>query len=261
LEGFIQLTDPTDTNPTLTVPYVGFDGLWDKAPIFDKPMWDADTYYGYTGVIDESYNFLGFDQKANNYDPAKIAFSPNGDGVQDDVLPVLSFLRNAKDVTLSVLDSKKHRVTTIVNEGDMYKDSWDNGNGSKYTLDPSFVWDGKINGKTAPEGQYYLQIEGVVDYKGAKTQTIEFPVKLDVTKPKLDVSFDANTKNLTVRSSDEKNGSGLAYWDVLVDGKSVTNQAYYSEADSSFNVGDISGHTVLVVAYDNAGNTTVVPVK
>lgn len=261
LEGFIQLTDPSDNNPTLTVPYVGFDGQWDKAPIFDKPMWDASSYYGMTGVLDQDYNFLGYDNKNDNYDPAKIAFSPNGDGVQDEVLPLLSFIRNAKNVTLYVLDSKKHRVATIVNEGDMYKDSYDSGNGSYYTLDPNFVWDGKINGKTAPEGQYYLQVSGAVDYQAAKPQTIELPVKLDVTKPTLDVSYDKASKNLTVHASDKKNGSGLAYWDVIVDGKSVTNKAYYSEADTSFNVGEVSGHTVLVVAYDNAGNTTVVPVK
>lgn len=264
LEGFIQLTDPSDNNPTLTVPYVGFDGQWDKAPIFDKPMWDASSYYGYTGVVTSQggdYSFLGGDVKTGDIDPAKIAFSPNGDGVQDDALPILSFIRNAKNVTLYVLDSKKHRVATIVNEGNMYKDAYDSGNGSKYTLDPNFVWDGKINGKTAPEGQYYLQVAGVVDYQAAKPQTIELPIKLDVTKPKLDVSYDKVSKNLTVHASDEKNGSGLSYWDVIVDGKSVTNKAYYSEADTSFNVGDISGHTVLVVAYDNAGNTTVVPVK
>jgi len=265
LEGFVQLTDPTDNNPTLTVPYVGFDGQWDKAPIFDKPMWDAKTYYGYTGVLTSlsggDYGFLGGDIKTGDTDPAKIAFSPNGDGVQDDALPILSFLRNAKNVTLYVLDSKKHRVATIVNEGDMYKDAYDSGNGSMYTLDPNFVWDGKIKGKTAKEGQYYLQVEGVIDYRAAKPQTIELPLKLDVTKPKLDVKFDVKSKNLTVHASDEKNGSGLSYWDVFVDGKSVTNKAYFSEADTNFNVGDISGHTVQVVAFDNAGNTTVVPVK
>lgn len=38
LEGFVTLTDPTDTNPKLTVPYAGFKGEWDSAPIFDDPM-------------------------------------------------------------------------------------------------------------------------------------------------------------------------------------------------------------------------------
>ncbi|MBS4175452.1 S8 family serine peptidase [Bacillus sp. FJAT-49736] len=265
LEGFIQLTDPTDTNPTLTVPYVGFDGSWDQAPIFDRPMWDENTYYGYTGVLTSlgggDYGFLGEDVKTGDIDPAKIAISPNGDGVQDNALPLLSFMRNAKNVTVYVLDSKKHRVATVGTESDMRKDSYDNGNGSRYTLDPVFLWDGKIKGKTASEGQYYLQVEGVIDYSKAKPQTLELPVKVDVTKPSLNVKYDAASKNLTVNASDEKNGSGLSYWDVLVDGKSVTKNAYFSESDHQFNVGEIKGHQVTVVAYDNAGNSTVVPVK
>ena len=262
LEGFVQLTDPTDTNPTLTVPYVGFKGQWDQAPIFDKPMWDASSYYGMTGVLDETYNFLGYVYKSKDYDPAKIAFSPNGDQVQDKVLPILSFLRNAKTVTVNVLDSKKHRVTTITSENEFYKDSYDNGNGSFYTLDPNFTWDGKIKGKTAPEGQYYLQVEGVIDYFKAKSQSLELPVKVDLTNPLLKASFDAATKSLTVHAADEKNGSGLAYWDVLVDGTSVTKDAYYSEADTHFILGDIqTGQKVTVAAYDNAGNKTIINIK
>src|SRR5690606_8647539 len=65
LEGFVTLTDPTDQNPELSVPYVGFKGEWDKAPIFDKPMWDKDSYYGFTGVLTsqgkDNFEFLGED--------------------------------------------------------------------------------------------------------------------------------------------------------------------------------------------------------
>ena len=50
VEGFVTLKDPTDTNPDLHVPYSGFKGEWDKAPILDKPNWDADTFYGLTGL-------------------------------------------------------------------------------------------------------------------------------------------------------------------------------------------------------------------
>src|SRR5699024_92216 len=122
LEGFVTLTDPNDTNPELHVPYVGFKGEWDSSPIIDSPIWDADTYYGMTGVVtsdgeDEDgntlYNFLGQDLQTGEIDPEKIAFSPDGDGVQDDALMILSFLRNAEEVKFNVLDENKEKVRTI----------------------------------------------------------------------------------------------------------------------------------------------------
>jgi lactocepin len=265
VEGFIQLTDPTDNNPTLSVPYVGFKGLWNQAPIFDAPRWDAASYYKQTGVVTSlptgSFGFLGYDVKTSKYDPAKIAISPNGDGEQDDALPIFSLLRNAKTLTVNVLDSKMRRLTTVYSDTEFPKNYYDAGQGSKYYLFSSIKWDGKINGKMAPEGQYYLQLQGVLDYFNAKPQTLELPVKLDVTKPSLNAKYDAASGNLSVQAADEKNGSGLSYWDVLVNGVSVTNKAYYSEADTQFKVGDITGKTVQVVAYDNAGNATVVNVQ
>src|SRR5699024_690312 len=51
LEGFVTLTDPSDVNPELHVPYVGFKGEWDSSPIVDKPVWDEEKYYGMSGVL------------------------------------------------------------------------------------------------------------------------------------------------------------------------------------------------------------------
>ncbi len=88
LEGFVTLTDPADVHPTLTVPYAGFKGEWDDAPIFDAA--DESSYYGMTGIATDlgggSYGFFEDDA----------IISPNGDGELDDALLVVSFLRNAK---------------------------------------------------------------------------------------------------------------------------------------------------------------------
>lgn len=39
-------------------------------------------------------------------DPDRLAFSPNGDGVNDVVIPWLGLLRNAAEVRMEVLDAK-----------------------------------------------------------------------------------------------------------------------------------------------------------
>ena len=61
-----------------------------------------------------------------------------------------------------------------------------------------------------------------------------------------------------MQASDNQGGSGLAYWDVLVDGKSVTNEAYYSMDDHKHTLEKIVApdQELKVVAYDNAGNKT-----
>ncbi|MBS4200659.1 S8 family serine peptidase [Bacillus sp. FJAT-49732] len=259
LEGFVTLTDPTDENPELTVPYVGFKGEWDKAPIFDKPMWDGDTYYGYTGVVTsqgkDKYGFLGEDLNSGDIDPKKIAISPNGDGTQDDALIILSFFRNAKEVKFNVLDANQKVVRTLATESEVKKNYYDGGRAPMYSLSASRLWDGKINGKQAPEGQYYLQATAVIDFPGAKWQSINIPVLLDVTAPEVNASFDADAQKVTVDAKD--NGSGLAYWDILIDGKSVLDKLYTKgETEHQFTKRLSPEQTLTVVAVDYAGNKT-----
>ncbi|MEN1967536.1 S8 family serine peptidase [Lentibacillus sp. N15] len=264
LEGFVTLTDPTDNNPEVSVPYVGFKGQWDQAPIMDKPMWDDDTYYGMTGAAtssgkdedgNEEFDFLGEDLKTGEIDPDKIAFSPNGDNVQDDALVILSFLRNAKEVKFNVLDENKKKVRTIRTESDVAKNYYDDGQAPMYSLSSARKWDGKIDGKTAPEGKYYLQVESVIDFKDANWQSLEIPVILDTTAPELTADFDQDKQRITVDAKDSKDGSGLAYWDVLVDGKSVLDKPYVNgETEHTLTKKLSPEQTLTVKAVDYAGN-------
>jgi lactocepin len=260
LEGFVTLTDPQDMNPELTVPYVGFKGEWDAAPIFDEPIWDADTYYGMTGVVthlgEESYGFLGEDLATGAIDPEKIAFSPNGDGEQDDALLMLSFLRNAKDAKFNVLDEDGEILRTIRLESNLRKNYYDSGRGPYYSLSSARAWDGKINGELAPEGQYYLQAEAVIDFEDADWQSLTLPVKLDVTPPSLNAAYDAEEQLVTVDAIDNEDGSGLAYWELYVDGEPVLEEPYVQgETEHQFTAELDAGATITVVAADYAGNS------
>lgn len=266
LEGFVTLTDPKDTNPELHVPYTGFKGDWDSSPILDNPLWDADSYYESTGVVstegeDEDgkpeYEFLGEDIESGETDPDKIAFSPDGDGVQDDALMILSFLRNAKEVKFNVLDEDKEKVRTITTETHVNKNYYDGGEGPMYSLSSSRVWDGKIKGKQAPEGKYYLQVEAIIDYDGADWQSLDMPVVLDTTAPELEADFDEKDQKVTVDATDNKDGSGLAYWDVQVDGKSILDEPYAEDVtEHQLSKKLKPDQTLTVVAVDYAGNKT-----
>ncbi|MBY7142656.1 S8 family serine peptidase [Virgibacillus sp. NKC19-3] len=257
LEGFVTLTDPQDINPALHVPYVGFKGEWDSSPILDKPIWDADSYYEMTGVVtsvdDDSYDFLGEDIQTGEIDPENIAFSPDGDGVQDDALMILSFLRNAKEVKFNVLDENKEKVRTITTESHVAKNYFDSGLAPMYSLSSSRVWDGKIDGEQAPEGQYYLQVEAIIDYDDASWQSLEIPVELDVTAPDLEVDFNEEEQSVAVDAVD--NESGIAYWDVQVDGESILDEPYGEDVTEHQLTKKLQpDQTLTVIAVDYAGN-------
>lgn len=264
LEGFVKLTDPTDTNPDLVVPYVGFKGDWNAAPIFDTPAWDPTTYYEMTGVLTHvgggSYNFLGVDQATGNLNPDLIAISPNGDGSNDSATYLLSLLRNAKDLQLSVVNEAGEVVKEIISEEFVRKNYYDGGRGAMYYLLPEWTWDGTMdNGQKAPEGQYYLKAEATLDYDGAKAQSISLPIKLDLTSPELEATLDDNSKTVTVDVADEN--SGVAYWYVTVDGE-VAGE--YVNDETTYELTKWlrgKNQKVTVVAVDNAGNKTVSEVK
>ncbi|WML46657.1 S8 family serine peptidase [Neobacillus sp. PS3-34] len=264
-EGFVTLTDPTDTNPELHVPYVGFKGEWDKAPIVDAPVWDGNTFYGLTGLLDEQYNFLGWDIKNGGVNPDNIAFSPNGDGVQDQVVPLLSFLRNAKSVEFNILDKDGNKLRTLRTENLVRKNYYDGGAGSMYSLRSERAWDGKVNLKDLPEGSYQYEVRAVIDYPGAKWQSFKFPVKIDNTAPTFAAALDSATKTISFTNvADNEGGSGIAYYDVLVNGESVfpKGEDKLTGTATDFKLADFDPTSEVVVkVYDYAGNSKSVTVQ
>ncbi len=258
VEGYVTLTDTADTYPELTVPYVGFNGEWGQAPIVDAAQWETDTFYGMTGLLDENYNFLGYDYFADDIKPEYMAFSPNGDGSQDKVIPLVSFLRNAKKVEFNVLDKDGKKIRTLRTENNVRKNYYDGGRSANYSLNPARAWDGVADLKNVAEGDYFIEVRAVVDYPGAEWQSYKYPVKVDVTAPTVEAVYDAETKKLTLtNTADNENGSGLAYVDVLVDGESVLDAPL--SGDGTYDLGSIPETSYVdVVAVDYAGNFTVV---
>jgi lactocepin len=259
LEGFVKLTDPSDTNPALVVPYVGFKGDWNAAPILDTPAWDPMSYYGYTGVVTRagsSYNYLGTDLATGQLNPNLIAISPNGDGKNDSATSILSLIRNAKNLNFNVLNEEGEVVKEITTSEYLRKNYYDGGRGAQYYLNSNWTWDGTMhNGKIAPEGQYYLQVAATLDFDGAEAQRYTFPVKLDVTTPKIKTTLGTDNQTVTVNVSDKT--SGVASWSVLVDGKPVTAVPYVKGETSHILAEPVKvGQTVTVVAVDNAGNAS-----
>ncbi len=263
VEGFVTLTDVNDVNPTVNVPYVGFNGDWNKAPIIDPSFYDEnidDSFYGWTGMVTSAeeknnYNFLGFNPADESASAANIAFSPNGDGVSDDALPILSFLRNAKSVEYKIVD-KDGNVLRKLNSEELVRKNFNDGNrGEQYYIKTAAAWDGKVKNKLVADGEYFYEISSTIDFAGKEAQKVTFPVKVDTVAPKVTASVKGD--KLTLSGTDE-NGSGVAYFDILLNGKSVFGEKDLPLAGTAteytFAKAPVGG-TVEVVAYDFAGNT------
>ncbi|PJK16902.1 lactocepin [Chryseomicrobium excrementi] len=264
VDGFVQLTDSTpeegetENLPTLTVPFFGFNGSWDDAPIFDDNFWEETSKYGIHGMIatKEGYSLPGKTFEDKSYDYTTVAFSPNGDGVFDTALPIFSLKRNVKNFEVNILDKDGKKLRTIGTSKNLRKHY--DPTSSYYTFNPLYAWDGKINGKTPVEGEYQIEIKAVIDFEGAEWQSMTYPIKLDLTAPTLAVDVDTTEEVMSFETAD--NLSGVDVIDVYVEDELVdTLIADETGAVSAFDYSEVTpGDDVTFVAYDVAGNATEV---
>lgn len=226
IEGFVRLTSSDDTQPAIGVPYLGFYGNWDQAPVIDDNNYDpeADPYYGYYTCLtwldkaDSTYYFLGYDLDGNP-DITKIAFSPNGDGKADEARFLGTFLRNAKEFEINILDKNNKVVKKLVTEYELRKDFYNSGKGSMYTSSDAWAWDGTTYNGKASDGQYIYQVRAKIDYPGAKWQTVEFPVWVDTQAPVLgNISYNPSEKLITAVATDNH---AVRHYELLKNGVSV----------------------------------------
>lgn len=255
IDGFVTLVDPTEEtsgNVPLTVPFFGFNGSWDDAPIFDQFLWEDLTYWGFQALADENGNFINGSSLSEDFDPSKFAFSPNGDGNLDKVIPVYSLLRNAKNFEINILDANGKKVRTIRTEKYLTKHYINSATRAPYTFNSVNGWDGYINGKPAADGQYKIQLRGIIDYEGAEWQSIEYPIIVDTKAPTANISFDTATKTVTIANAKDV-GVGIDRMEVFVNDQKVTEAA---TIDSYVVEQAQPGDKISVKVWDIAGNVT-----
>lgn len=258
IDGFVTLTDATPTEEDevlqpLVVPFFGFNGSWDDAPIFDNDLWEEeDTFWGFQGLYTPTANglspLLGKSSADDSVDPNSFAFSPNGDGRQDTVQPILSLMRNAKEFQVNVVDATGQVVRTLRNDYDLRKNYIAS---NPYVFNSGYSWDGKLNGTIAQDGQYKIQLKAKVDFKDAQWQVKEYSLYLDTTSPELYTDYDGDTQlvNLDIREE----GSGFDRLEVVVDGKVA--KTIYSTIET-IDLNEFEGSSVQLVVWDVAGNSS-----
>ena len=209
VEGYTFLTARNEGTVDLSLPYLGFYGSWDEAPMIDSgDYWDLlNAEEGevignqYTNVL--WTNFYGYDSYyypgANVYleetfDPAHISVSPNGDGYFDTVDDIYtSLLRNAATLTYRYTNTETGEV--------YYEQTAQNVSKSVYVstyqqIIPNVyswfegeidLWDWKdASGNDLTNNtKLLLEIEATGAYEGATPDIWSVPITVDLEAPKM----------------------------------------------------------------------------
>ena len=264
VEGYIYLEGENEV--TLSLPFLGFYGNWDEAPLFDTGFWyqsglwledypviEKNQYYHVLwtslGTSTEEWT-LGFnpytgvtfinDEEGNpievEYDSAHNVISPNGDGVLDQITEFyLSVMRNANRLYLTYTDDNGN----VLHHEELEKISKTMYT-SNYMATVPFVYGWyyedlydftDLEGNPLADGsKIYLTISGVIDYEGAEEQVLTtLPLYIDTVAPEL------NMESIVESTDENGNYLTLTFSDANPAYAAVTNasgtQVYSRYAD------------------------------
>lgn len=293
IEGFVTLTPSSGTQPTLSIPYMGFYGDWTKAPIIDATDYgdmlngEAEWSQAYVNTaasnsLEGTVNtYLGDNpyHDGQPYSSERNAISPNG----DDYMDTLSFvytglLRNVKALNYEIKDAETGDVY-YSNKVDYETKSVYSSN--YYQIVPSGASDyNKLSwGGTKKDGYSKLKnndkvivtVSGELSYDkheaNNQKSSWSFPITIDTEEPE--------AKDITV-----SNENGKYYVSLKVtDNQFVSNVTISNNAESKELAGfpvaettagatteckyDITGfgENLKVVVNDYACNRKVYPIK
>ena len=276
-QGYVMFE--SKTNPTLSVPYTGFKGDWSQPQFLDN-MPDFSDQVNYKpivypdGGIDKS-GFMRRQEKGGwNYwnawnvegKPTVFVNSNKQDGMNIEVAPVITIMRNALDVKYDILDKDGNTLRNLfidpilLKVNGLYKD---NGKYNFEYVPGGAAWDFKDSkGNPVEQGQYIYQIKGHVDYKDAKDkeQKYQYNIVLDNEAPKLSYKYDKDNRTITVKAKDNLAGVfSVGYenlktgeWHEQQVGKDVgidRDYSYTFKIADGFDLANLS-----IYAWDNSRN-------
>ncbi|MCX5973587.1 MAG: Fn3-like domain-containing protein, partial [Coprothermobacterota bacterium] len=200
VDGFVYLTPTAVGLPVLHVPYTLFWGDWQNIsynmnqifnPVIDQPNDDPTQWFWwwYTWPHSLSNAYYGWDAGSllgvdfyGNFDRSAIAFSPNGDGMMDDLLPIISLMRGTPDLNISLLDAGGAAAYTMVDhlrsvpksdQGYPYWNGFDFGMNWDFAPDPYGIPDGDYTLR------YKAEIPGTFTFGSGSYETQDLPVIVD----------------------------------------------------------------------------------
>lgn len=270
IEGWLRLTSADATQPSLSLPFLGFVGDWNGEPIVDPPASTGKSLFEALFETDAHSTTL---RTVSGDDTGTAAgatwISPNGDRVQDSVYPALALLRGATHIDYQILDASGKVVAQPgqSNEvapdllSDIYSGKASGQHEATEAIFDGSTWNAKEGGDTLlPDGRYTYRISATLA-DGYRAQATDLPFGIDTVAPTIALrSTDRSGDDvvLTYSFTDDASGWGSATAEVGFDGQSATVSG---GANGTFTVtvpgaakDPAAAHHVVVTARDAAGN-------
>ncbi|WP_352418802.1 S8 family serine peptidase [Proteiniborus sp.] len=264
VEGFVTLVDPDDNNPTLSVPYVGFYGDWGEPTILDNMRFidpEGTSYFNASGMLcwDAEGNGYYYTTPTIYMNPGTEAGFVEGTG---NIMPYLSFMRNAETVNYNILDVEGNPLRTILIQEYVRKTYVNGGQNYPVGMIIDAEWDGTVNGQVVPDGDYFYEIAAKVHYDGSELQSKKIPIKVDTVGPSINnLAYNPDTGMLTWDSSDE--GIGILGFMFMINGEELeevvlgeTDKTAY-EIDISEYISELGSYEIVVISVDELLNMDI----
>jgi subtilisin family serine protease len=297
VEGFFRLISLNEDGVDLGLPFVGFFGDWTKAPILDSATtYDNPKKEGYEPASNISYmalqslpyyhrylshlrsylgkenNFLILGQNRYNpvpvFDPGKIAFSPNNDGILDEFWWSYVPLRGPKHTEYTITDSSGRTLYQLSSSVD--RKSICSTSTYLFTNNLTKIrWNGKNqNGTALPNNavvtfQFKASLDYTVHGQNNRKDTILLPITIDTQAPDLvEAVFD---KDHTIHAvvKDNQYVAAIVVYDfnhssanTVISGILLNETEKNVTSSVSLPCGNETGKQYLISVADYAGNTS-----
>ncbi|MCD8048144.1 MAG: S8 family serine peptidase [Clostridia bacterium] len=263
IDGFVTLSSSSEDIVTISMPFTGFYGDWTAQSIFDKTMYDegGSELYALTSVGTLLYTFyeqdgeqyeyeLGADVNGE-YDRDKIAISPNGDSMGDNLNLSLATMRAAKNLKMT-LTGNGIDITHYYTDMDVFPKY------SQETLDFSEL-EG-LGAEDLPDGEYVLTVSGEFNYEGAETESFDLPVTIDRVKPEITGAvIDGDTLYVTASDNNYLYYVDIIYTDENGDTayrEAVPDSEKGGEYTAVFDISGVDTDDITIYVSDFALNET-----
>ena len=262
VSGYIDLT--SESSNKTNVPYTIFFGDPNKIDVFDSTVYDDKVNFslGMRMVsIGRSIETLGFNTVNGAIRPSieLISISPNGDGVRDNITPLLTLLYGVSNIEFKVLKNGKDIFSRTISKTLRTSEIGFFSNLYDAQLRPIY-WNGMdTNGRPYPEGEYECIVTVNKNVENKTSQTWKSKVKLDISKPEI---IKSEIKTMTIGSEENervvlvveaKDNYKIEYIRVKADLETIC------ETSSNKAIIDLTGYKnewIYISVSDYAGNVT-----
>ena len=194
LDGFVRFTSRTESQPSLSVPYLGFYGDWGKPAIFDALASDGKGHMRASGLYNSATgNQLGYNPlikvgaREGRPNADRYVISRSGaPGVPTILEPRTGTLRSVHTLTSTYTNEAGEKVASVTNHRNwksVYLTSTEENTWVEAYHEPTALDSRSDAYKDLPDGEYTLTIEASNDGPSSAEQSISYKFHLDATAP------------------------------------------------------------------------------